>query len=479
MRGVVVIALVTGLVGGPATADRDRDRDRERGRRHKRAKKPKPGTVLSVEQLGWPAGTTVVELGDAAKVYTKAGGRGRRIGKIAAGTRLAFRAAVAGRSSCRVWLELDAPHTGWMCGAKAAPTDEPPLARVHPIDKPRKRDYADIRKKRPSYETIDDIVAGEPTGEIRGFVRITGASETVDGVRYTPTDHGYVESRFLARPDPSTFAGKDLAADPPPQWPFAWLVARDPDAKVVLYDAPPCDGGARASGRSSRRSGRRAGAMCGRAVETVDPRTVAPVIVEDDDHIQISLSPARWVRARDARVARIAAPPGGIRDDERWLDVDIDQQVLIAYDGRTPVYATLVSTGHRGGTPRGVYRITKKKARTTMTNPAGARLSWNVRDVPWAMSFRKNFAVHGVYWHDAFGRKKSHGCVNLAPADARWVYSWTLPAVPDGWIEVKAEDDAGTAIRLKSDRSPDPPWMDFEGAKLATASRAARRRRAR
>jgi hypothetical protein len=451
MRGAgAVRAVIAGLalVAGPALGDSER--------RNRRAKRPQPGTALSIAELGWPAGTTTVELGDAAKVYTRAGGRGRRLGKIAAGTRIGFVSAVAGRSSCRVWLELAAPDTGWMCGASAAPTDQPRRALVHPIDRPRKRDYADILRPTPAYASVDDLVAGEPTGTIRGFVRITGRSETVDGVRYTPTDHGLVASRVLSRPDPSTFAGKDLAADPPPQWPFAWLVARDPDAPVRLYDAPG-----------------------GRVVGTSPPRTVAPVFVEDDDHIQISFAPPRWVRAKDARVARVAPPPDGIRDDERWLDVDIDQQVLVAYDGRTPVYATLVSTGRRGGTPTGVYRIVKKTARTTMTNPAGARLSWNVRDVPWAMSFRKYFAVHGVYWHDAFGRKKSHGCVNLAPADARWVYGWTLPAVPDGWIEVKVEGDAGTAIRLRSDRHPDPPWKDFEGEPRATrpSGRAGSRRR--
>jgi lipoprotein-anchoring transpeptidase ErfK/SrfK len=147
--------------------------------------------------------------------------------------------------------------------------------------------------------------------------------------------------------------------------------------------------------------------------------------------------------------------------------VDVEQQVLIAYAGTTPVYATLVSTGRRtGGTPAGVYRIKTKTARTTMKNPPGAKLAWNVRDVPWAMSYRENFAVHGVYWHDAFGRKRSHGCVNLSPADAKWLWGWTLPAVPDGWIEVKAERDAGTAIRIRNRYHPDPPWRDFDGEEV-------------
>jgi hypothetical protein len=114
-----------------------------------------------------------------------------------------------------------------------------------------------------------------------------------------------------------------------------------------------------------------------------------------------------------------------------------------------------------------------------------------VRDVPWAMSFRRYFALHGVYWHDEFGRKHSHGCVNLAPADARWAWAWTAPAVPDGWLEVKADDGAGTPIRLRNHGHPDPPWLDFEGLPpepgnkhrpiraTLTASREARRHRGR
>ena len=89
-------------------------------------------------------------------------------------------------------------------------------------------------------------------------------------------------------------------------------------------------------------------------------------------------------------------------------------------------------------TPTGVYRISKKYDKTRMTNQKVSREQWDVADVPWAMKFRKGFAVHGAYWHDNFGKRRSHGCVNLSPKDARWVYDWTQPVVPAGYRRIRA-----------------------------------------
>ena len=89
---------------------------------------------------------------------------------------------------------------------------------------------------------------------------------------------------------------------------------------------------------------------------------------------------------------------------------------------------------------------------------------WNVADVPWTMKFRKNFALHGTYWHDGFGHARSHGCVNLSPHDARRLYDWTSPDVPDGWSEIADGGDAsGTPVRIHDHRDPDPVWRDFDG----------------
>ncbi|HEX7672087.1 MAG TPA: L,D-transpeptidase, partial [Polyangiaceae bacterium] len=57
----------------------------------------------------------------------------------------------------------------------------------------------------------------------------------------------------------------------------------------------------------------------------------------------------------------------------------------------------------------------------------------DLRDVPYVQYFKEGYALHAAYWHDAFGTPRSHGCVNLSPLDARWLFSWTEPSVPSAW----------------------------------------------
>ena len=54
------------------------------------------------------------------------------------------------------------------------------------------------------------------------------------------------------------------------------------------------------------------------------------------------------------------------------------------------------------------------------------------------MYFHGSYALHAAFWHDRFGRVRSHGCINLAPADARWLFGWTTPELPAGLHGVRA-----------------------------------------
>jgi L,D-transpeptidase catalytic domain len=135
----------------------------------------------------------------------------------------------------------------------------------------------------------------------------------------------------------------------------------------------------------------------------------------------------------------------------RWPDVDLDEQVLVAYEGETPVYATLVTTGGRGHeTPEGVFRIWIKFAETDMTGRMGDD-AYLVSLVPWTMFFQDDFALHTAYWHDRFGEPASHGCVNLAPQDARALYQWSEPQVPTGWaMAYDSASHPGSLVRVRS-----------------------------
>ena len=58
---------------------------------------------------------------------------------------------------------------------------------------------------------------------------------------------------------------------------------------------------------------------------------------------------------------------------------------------------------------------------------------FDLRDVPYVQYFTEGYALHAAYWHDSFGRPRSHGCINLSPLDARWLFHWTDPPLPEGW----------------------------------------------
>jgi hypothetical protein len=144
--------------------------------------------------------------------------------------------------------------------------------------------------------------------------------------------------------------------------------------------------------------------------------------------------------------------PAWSADDVKWIDVSIPKQTLVAYEGVTPVYATLVSTGIGGtadpkethATVQGAFKIYEKHTTVTMDNRETSD-SFDLRDVPFVQYFNEGYALHAAYWHDDFGRAHSHGCVNLAPRDAAWLFRWTDPRIPEGWHAVIARS-AGTIV---------------------------------
>lgn len=155
----------------------------------------------------------------------------------------------------------------------------------------------------------------------------------------------------------------------------------------------------------------------------------------------------RYARSWFIGVAEKITPPFHVADDEPWVHVDIGEQTLVLYRGKTPVYATLVSTGLPGfDTPTGVFTIQKKLLSDTMSNlgPDAGDERYRIEDVPWTEYFSGSVALHGAFWHSGFGLKRSHGCVNMSPIDAHHVFLETWPHVPEGWHGVAVQ---GTGLK--------------------------------
>lgn len=148
-----------------------------------------------------------------------------------------------------------------------------------------------------------------------------------------------------------------------------------------------------------------------------------------------------WVRAEDVRVIEpMQRQPAWATGQRRWIDVSILKQSLVAYEGTRPVYVTLVSTGRDGlGDPKkthstiqGAFLVHTKHLTVTMDGDDEGD-EFDLRDVPFVQYFTEGYALHAAYWHDDFGTPRSHGCINLAPRDAAWLFGWTTPDVPEGW----------------------------------------------
>ncbi|CAN5772014.1 hypothetical protein BH11MYX4_BH11MYX4_66080 [soil metagenome] len=161
-----------------------------------------------------------------------------------------------------------------------------------------------------------------------------------------------------------------------------------------------------------------------------------------------------WVRDIDIAVVRLPKVPADIGPTERWIDVDLSSQALVAFEGQKPVYATIVSTGRHNADPEkdhrtveGTFRIREKHISTTMDDDGASDGTYRIEDVPWVMYFEKSFALHGAFWHSSFGRERSHGCVNLTPHDARHIFGWAGPKLPEGWHGVRAtKENPGTRV---------------------------------
>ncbi|MBE9213186.1 L,D-transpeptidase [Plectonema cf. radiosum LEGE 06105] len=106
--------------------------------------------------------------------------------------------------------------------------------------------------------------------------------------------------------------------------------------------------------------------------------------------------------------------------NKRWIQVDLSEQRLIAWEGNKAVFGVTVSTGKRSTpTPIGVFNIYTKLKQTRMKGDG-----YDIPDVPHTMYYQGGYGIHGAYWHNNFGTPVSHGCVNLAPNQAKKLFNW-------------------------------------------------------
>jgi hypothetical protein len=372
----------------------------------------------------------------------------------------------------------DDPVPFWLQNGRSVPN-------VSGFDVPESSVFADRTRRKTGLSFVAAFLTNSDGLERRFAV-------TVD-LRLVPTTK--------VKPDTgSPFHGIELG--PNAALPFGWVVSEGAHTYRLIKDKDEA-----------------------RAADDVPRRAIVPLtgnarIKQGERFYQTAKDKTVWLKASELSVVeRPPALPEFAEKGEKWIDVAITQQTLVLYEGKRPVYATMISSGRDKlgdpkttlSTPRGTFHLQSKHVAAAMDSEENSSVSggsrarqssgsanaaatserlkaaqargdkldeqdrrrllniekgrdpeygitvrrgaagFELRDVPWIQYFASGYALHGAYWHDVFGTPRSHGCVNLAPIDARVVFLWTDPPLPEGWhgINVGSDMGQGTAVVIR------------------------------
>jgi hypothetical protein len=230
----------------------------------------------------------------------------------------------------------------------------------------------------------------------------------------------WVRTELLRPVRPSRFAGV-LLGNPMP-YPMAWVLVNVVPSR--LPGAEPTQGDSPVSRYTK--------------VNLYDA-----VEVEGWNWYQIGVN--QWIEQRLIAQVLPVARPAGVNTD-KWVSVDLYEQVIVAYEGEMPVFATLVSSGlAEWPTNEGLFNVYQRYTRTRMAGAFGQPDFYYLEEVPWTMYFDGDIGLHGTYWHDGFGYRHSHGCVNLSIHDAHWLFNWSADVTVSD-----APDSLGMAVYVHS-----------------------------
>jgi lipoprotein-anchoring transpeptidase ErfK/SrfK len=146
---------------------------------------------------------------------------------------------------------------------------------------------------------------------------------------------------------------------------------------------------------------------------------------------------------------------------DKKIIVDLTHQILSCYEGNREVMYSRVSTGaldlqgnyvDKWATPIGDYHVVNRKFITIHMAGGSAASGYELFSVCWTSIFATNgVAMHSTYWHNNFGERMSHGCINLPPEDAKFIYRWTKPEVPYDEGKIEQAGYEGTTVQVKEE----------------------------
>lgn len=140
--------------------------------------------------------------------------------------------------------------------------------------------------------------------------------------------------------------------------------------------------------------------------------------------------------------------------ESKRIEVRLNDQIVIAYENDYPVFMTRTSSGARFSegdfsTQPGTYVTSRKRPSRHMAagDLASSAIAYDLPGVPWVCYITESgVSFHGTYWHNDYGKPRSHGCLNLSPSAARWIYRWTMPYIP--FSDPLRSEDTGTRVDI-------------------------------
>lgn len=281
----------------------------------------------------------------------------------------------------------------------ADPMASLPLRRVTtPVEEAAGSVYARV-------VTPDAPVYNAPNGQIvrtmgTGFIFVVPrGSRYVDGVAWTQIGGGeWMRQSDIDWRTPSSFRGVEI--DGWPEHEFAWIL--QPNQPLLSPAGPP-----------------------NKDAPFLERYQLVPIYATEwvGEWRYYLIAPDQWARESWLGKVQLNPVPEGVSG--RWIDIDLYEQTLTAYVDDRPVYATLIASGlAQWSTNEGLFQVWYKVPNIPMSGAYGQPDYYYLPNVPWNLFFDGDSALHGAYWHDGFGYRRSHGCVNLAPVDALWLFNW-------------------------------------------------------
>ena len=273
------------------------------------------------------------------------------------------------------------------------------------------RSYAWMEDNAPFYDAPGGRVVEHASVGILYYTIEETATDAAGNTWYRVDDR-WANAADMHRYSDSRFPGVELRGEP--ARPFGWVLykfrpAHAPDAE------PPEDAD---------------------YIERYTFVEIYDAVEGEEGWVWYDIGDGRWVKQTFLSLADPKPRPEGVGPDEFWVEVDLYEQMVAAYEGDRIVFATPASTGLPGfETNEGLFRVYARHREWHMWGGDVGDDYYYLQDVPHTMFFDRDIALHGAYWHDNFGEVRSHGCVNLPPRGAEWIWHWSENA-PDDTLHV-------------------------------------------